>query len=457
MIILTIPFKNNRSILTDPKIEANFIEYRLDYCLDYSTVNWSLFSETNIITVREKEEGGFSDISVSLKKNMISLAQIHTKSLIDCEYAFLNRYLVQDIPSSRLILSLHTEYSKQGLINDFLTTTIKARYYKFAVSCNNLNQFDDLIKQVPPDKRKRMILIPLYPSPLTLRLAYKLYSSIATYVYLNESVAVNQPDLSLAVLCRINQINPNTTVFGIVGGQQVISSLSLIVYNNWFKLQQQNKVMLPITEASVEEVLSLVNWLSCRTRVKGIAITMPFKKKLVNNNSKDNYMANSWLPVNDSFKSTDEFACQKALDYLVISRHMSVLILGTGATSETAINVFERNRIKDITIYNRQRCHQSELDNGLSSHRYDLLINCTPLGFSEEDNLNKIPSFDRLIDLPYGKTDSLLVRKAKSENLPFVDGFMFWKWQAEAQAEFFGLEPEFKDYINSLNLQSLLQ
>jgi shikimate 5-dehydrogenase len=296
---------------------------------------------------------------------------------------------------------------------------------------------------------------------MSLRLLYKLYGSKATYAYTHEPVAKNQISMRLAELCRIDKINSQTQILGIIGTKQVINSLSLEVYDGWFKHQKQNKTMLPIVADSAEESISIINWIKDKAIIMGMSITMPYKKQLPRLLKTDNNVINSWLPQDNSTANTDIIAMQKALDRLDISLKDSVLILGTGATADTAMTVLEKMRIKDITLYSRHRIYQKQgetlRNHTHPAHTYDLLINCTPFGFAESDAAVSIPAFKSLVDLPYGKEDSVLVKKAKSENIPYIDGITFWKWQAEAQAEFFNLEPEFKNYINSLDLQSLLQ
>jgi shikimate 5-dehydrogenase/3-dehydroquinate dehydratase len=461
MIILTIPFKDNNSFISTQYTKADYSEYRLDYCPEPLEIDWGRFSETDIITIRDIAEGGVVEIRNEDKLQLISLALSKTQSIIDCEYRFLKRNTALRIPPDRLIISVHTAQDSLVLIKEFLHCTINALYYKLAVSCQTLSQFNEVLKLVPADKRDRIILVPAYPGSITVRLAYQLYGSLAAYAFWKESVTANQPGMQLAELCRINTINRNTFIYGIVGGEQVINSLSVIVYNNWFKLHRQDSVFLPLVAFSPGEALHLINWLSERAKVSGLAITMPFKKQLarISNSGKD--IVNCWIPGENLFDHTDETALRKAVEFLGIRPEMSVLILGTGATAETALKVLEGMRIRDIALYSRQRIHQPKPDKeqilSPHKHRFDLLVNCSPFGFDEADKLGSIPEFKALIDLPYGKVDSVLVTKAKQDNIPRVDGLTFWKWQAIAQAEFFGLEPGFKAYINSLDLHSLLQ
>ena len=47
----------------------------------------------------------------------------------------------------------------------------------------------------------------------------------------------------------------------------------------------------------------------------------------------------------------------------------------------------------------------------------------------------KLPA--KIIDLPYTDKKTPLIQKCEQKNIPFVDGKMFWKWQAEKQLEMF--------------------
>ena len=43
----------------------------------------------------------------------------------------------------------------------------------------------------------------------------------------------------------------------------------------------------------------------------------------------------------------------------------------------------------------------------------------------------------KLLDLPYGKNQTSLIRTCKENNIEYVDGKTFWAWQAQKQEEIF--------------------
>ncbi len=51
----------------------------------------------------------------------------------------------------------------------------------------------------------------------------------------------------------------------------------------------------------------------------------------------------------------------------------------------------------------------------------------------------KLPN--KVIDLPYGGKKTPLIQNCVKNNIPFVDGKLFWSWQAEKQLK------EFLKYI----------
>ena len=140
---------------------------------------------------------------------------------------------------------------------------------------------------------------------------------------------------------------------------------------------------------------------------------------------------------------------EQSIKYFQLKKSDDILIYGKGGTAQTAQQVLDRMGFHNIHQLNRNEIQTNKT--------FQLLINCTPFGLNETDDPATLPLFKALIDLPYGKQTTTLVSKAIKDKLVYIDGFTFWKWQAKAQADLFGLEPEFKDYIDTLDLQALIQ
>jgi len=446
MIILSLPYKDKESFQPRIPFGADLVEFRLDYCSDFSESDFSIFTQRHILSYRESDEGGRIPLSDIDKIKLYTRILETCSALIDCEYHFLKRHPGFQIPADRLILSLHTDSSAQDDITGFLKTEIQAKYYKLALKSTIIAAVDEVSSRIRSDRKDKLILVPLAPLPLTYRLVFRLYGSQGTYVYLKEKTAQNQPSLVLANACRIDKITSQTELYGIIGNRKVAKSLSVFMHNYCFQRNKQDIAMLPIIAVTPAEALKIVDWLKVKANLKGLAITMPFKKKIPHLITGERIIANSWLVASNTFINTDETAMDLAIDTLRMSKSSSVLILGTGATSQIAQKVLQQKGFENYQILTRQQLKDrrarrlSKKHDLIFYHHFDLLINCTPFGLKAEDNPKLLPAFDALIDLPYGTERTTLVSYALKRDLPHVSGTMFWKWQALEQAEFFGLD-----------------
>ena len=52
-------------------------------------------------------------------------------------------------------------------------------------------------------------------------------------------------------------------------------------------------------------------------------------------------------------------------------------------------------------------------------------------------NKLRIKSFEKIIDLPYKEKNTLLIKHCIENEIDYVDGKMFWKWQAKSQLKKF--------------------
>jgi shikimate 5-dehydrogenase len=176
-------------------------------------------------------------------------------------------------------------------------------------------------------------------------------------------------------------------------------------------------------------------WLQERFQVRGLSITSPFKKELPGSYGKST-IANTFLPAAQQFYNTDVMAFTAALKILNVSVSDSVLIYGTGACAELFVLHLQANGFGNISVSGRDISHVVEFCNALgvrtlSAHntRFDLLVNCSPLGKSPTNDISKLPTFEKLIDLAYNASITKLVQLAQEQNIPYVDGSAFWELQ----------------------------
>lgn len=114
----------------------------------------------------------------------------------------------------------------------------------------------------------------------------------------------------------------------------------------------------------------------------------------------------------------------------------TALVLGAGGSARAAVWALLSAGAAEVRIWNRhpERARRLAEELGASvadgPHRADLLVNCTPVGMTEE-----LPGFKALpvgadelamcecvVDFAYGQAETSLVRSARSLGVPAIDG-----------------------------------
>jgi shikimate 5-dehydrogenase len=206
--------------------------------------------------------------------------------------------------------------------------------------------------------------------------------------------------------------------------------------------------------------MSWFNRTDFKDRFYGFSVTMPFKKeitKLLDPQDSANHPVNLFLPKSKRTFNSDIEAFLKCIHYLNIKTKNKILVFGSGATSESALmaladySVFITSRNehkgKELAVkYSRK----FTLINEINQIDFIILINCTPYGMNNEDVLAelRIALPEKVIDLPYKEKNTLLIKHCIENEIDYVDGKMFWKWQAELQLKKFLNE---LDYLGGNN------
>ncbi len=172
---------------------------------------------------------------------------------------------------------------------------------------------------------------------------------------------------------------------------------------------------------------------------------MPFKKIL--GAKKQLSAMNLFLPKTNEMLNTDLIAFQETVEILKIKKADSILIIGSGATAEIALKAFQifdsitisaRNEIfgKKLAKENNREFIQLK---SLTNRKYDLIINCTPIGTKIEDLIKmfnlELPQ--KVIELPYIQKNTLLINRCIENEIDHIDGKRFWILQAKIQQQKF--------------------
>ncbi|MBN2461877.1 MAG: type I 3-dehydroquinate dehydratase [Candidatus Cloacimonetes bacterium] len=452
MIILSIPYINNRYI---EELDNSMRSYRYlyEYRLDFHASPWNFpiehLDDNSIITIREPQEGGIGEHDFTRKINFYKKAIEQTNCLVDLELLTSGKHALS---TDNLILSYHeisgnldTEKISE-IIN--LSNQKKSRYLKLAIPCNNygdLNIIADLIK----NSHKPILWAGLGKLGKLSRLLFSMLGATGTYIgragheivpdQLTDKEFFNFRHLVGKIQFKIG---------GLIGGDQVWSSLGLRFYNEYFRKKQMAAAYLPFP---VEDLTDFQIWLHSDRilpEVYGFSVTMPWKKKILPETMSDAISANLYLPGLEELHDTDSRAFRKAFDYLGIKVDDKILIIGSGVMAETAMALLNSRKYGYIHARNKSKAQELARQyrfTFLSSEQLpnffiDLLINCTPVGMNGENLLQvfQLQKPPKAIDLPYSPQEhTILTQICHTENLPCVDGRLFWKWQAEAQLKIF--------------------
>ena len=465
MIILSIPFLNKKFIQEKTKkyrSKFELLEFRLDYKKNLQEFQENIINSKTIITIRDISEGGELKIPFSEKIKYYKKVITNHNCRVDLE---LIHYKKNSINPENLILSYHnfSENLKVEKLQKIikLSNSIPSKFLKIAV---NINSFSDLLKiQSLISKSKKLVIFAgMGKLGKISRILYQQIGSSATFVGLNDfPTARGQLTIKEAEKYNLQKTSKSTKIGGIVGGKQVEQSLGISFYNDYFRKNKINAIYLPFV---VENLDDFWKWIyNSKLIFYGFSITMPFKKEIGDRRKeigesgfvalrgdtqdKEFSAVNLYLPKTNEFLNTDLIAFRKSFEYLQVKKYERILIYGSGGTAETALVVFqefpniyisgrnEKAGKKLASKYNSEFIPQIKL----SEESFDLIINCTPLGMDNEDFLKrtnlKLPA--KFIDLPYTTKKTPLIQKCEEENIPFVNGKMFWKWQAEKQLEKF--------------------
>ena len=462
MLILSIPYLNNAFLADQVKrTELEWIEYRLDYNSEYNKFPEKYINPKSIITIRDVSEGGVKQINRKEKTEFYRKVVDKFNCLVDYE---LSQYKDQDIPTLNLILSYHDfleipDFQKLKKVIE-ISNSKAAKYLKIAI---NISSYSELIaiKNVIGKSNKPIIFAAMGKLGKIGRILYKHLGADSTFVGLkHHTTADDQLTEEEASILQLKDINKKTALGGIVGSEQVWQSLGLEFYNTIFKKRKLNAVYLPFFTDDLPDFMNWFNNTDFRDRFYGFSVTMPFKKeitKLLDPQDLINPPVNLFLPKSKRTFNSDIEAFLKCIHYLNIKTKNKILILGSGATAESALMALVDY---SICITSRKEQKGKELAakyskefipiNEIDQYDFVILINCTPLGMNDEDVLAKlrIKLPEKVIDLPYKEKNTLLIKHCIENEIDYVDGKMFWKWQAESQLKKFLNE---LDYLGGNN------
>ncbi|MCB5271472.1 MAG: hypothetical protein LHW56_06470 [Candidatus Cloacimonetes bacterium] len=443
MLVVSIPYRGPKDLVKKPN-DMFFYEYRLDFCEDWQDIDFSVFRKNSILTFRG------STFTQAMLLDMLS-----SKAMIDLDIMQLEQFpnLVQ---RKRLILSTHLDEYDADKIKAFLNHPQEAAVYKLILRASAFAEIRATLELIHEAAPRKLIFNVLGKWALLQRSIFPLFSSEGVYAALYEPTCSGQPGLEDLEPIWAALTKEDTQCIAIIGGEQVNQSGSIILGNPALLKHNLKHVFLPVPAADLAEAIEVIKFLKKNLQFAGIAITSPYKKAMAEylrsnqpiiNTAQflhHKHLLNSYHPGLDMYvyaTNTDIAALKLNMQILEIQKTDKILIYGSGDCAEAFIAHLARQSFTDLSLLARNQDKAKELIQqyqikAASDQEYDLLINTTPLGQKEDDDISLLPKFRKVIDLAINiDRPSLLTLKAEAEKLPHVEGDEFWVRQFQPQFE----------------------
>lgn len=459
IIIFSSPYIEE---LADSGKKQRMHEFRLDLSGDLKEVKWQKFNQFTILTNRGE------DPDKQIFKRMLS-----SKAMIDLDIEEYQEY-ADEVPPERLILSTHFKDFDQKQIEDFLDTSIEAKYYKLIFEPKSFSEMTACAEMIAARPNRKYIFNALGKWAFFQRTFFFHFNSAAAYFALIDPVVQSQPNYW--EFTKVLAISHLENIVLLIGGGDLSESGSMTWGNDYYsdkELQEMIKppksmideegeislpkekhyAYLPAPINDIAELHEVLDWLKTRSAVHnvfGLAITSPFKHEMAKYLGSHRHSINTvafWDRksldniYHEGFKSfvrstnTDIVALNHILRDMKVAKDATIQLYGSGDCAYAFAAQLKRQGYTKVFLSARNKEKLKELSEKLKLpaqelEKCDLLINTTPLGLSAEDDLSTLPEFSMLIDLGIkGEEESGLTAIAIEKDILYVDGENFWTVQ----------------------------
>ena len=225
------------------------------------------------------------------------------------------------------------------------------------------------------------------------------------------------------------------------------------------EIHEKNGLNYSLVETDFENLEKTVNEIA-----RGANVTIPYKKEVIKfldgitNEAKAIGAVNTVVRKNGVLLgcNTDVFGMEFALNLAKITlKGKSVMILGSGGTSLSAIFVCEKLGAKSITVVSRTG--EINYENCYNKKETQVIINTTPVGMypncdGEIIDLSKFEKLEGVFDCVYNPVRTNLIISAQKLGINCSNGISMLVAQALKSEEIW-LEKEFgeQEYIRQIN------
>ncbi|HLM00316.1 MAG TPA: shikimate dehydrogenase [Pyrinomonadaceae bacterium] len=450
---------------------ADVIEVRFD-CLDIGEVQKAInylskIKSRFLVTFRPQEQGGKRDLTMRRRLKFWEAFLWSNKTenfLVDFEFD-LDSAL--NLEKAKKIVSLHdfSDSPKNLSASYEVLAGCKADILKIAVQTADITDSIAVWKLLEKAKaeNKKIIPIAMGESGKWTRILGLAHGAFMTYAALETGSETAPGQISaqdLTEVYRVRELNEETEIYGIVGGNTGYS-MSPYIHNAAFKFHNLNAVFVPLQVKNPGEFIRRMvkrETREIRLNFRGFAVTIPHKQSIIEYLDSADETARRIGAVNTvkiengrlSGSNTDAQGFIEPLENVFGDlRHARVAVVGAGGASR-AVCCALKNSGAEVTVFARDlakaerlktdfdvRIEQLSLEKSYKD--FDILVNATPLGTKGELE-NETPAFASQIenlklvyDLIYNPFETKLMREAKKVFVPVLGGLSMLIAQAAAQ------------------------
>ncbi|MEN6315727.1 MAG: shikimate dehydrogenase [Clostridiaceae bacterium] len=193
--------------------------------------------------------------------------------------------------------------------------------------------------------------------------------------------------------------------------------------------------------------------------IRGLGVTMPFKEEVIqylddiDEMSKDIGAVNTIVNDGERLKgyNTDEYGAITALLEVTSLKNRKIVVIGAGGAAKTviwglkrytdAIAVYNRNQDKGNSVAQRFGvAYMGGLENLNADMDYDILINCTSVGFKSEATIltrDRIKPKSIVMDIVFTPVATTLWKEAQAAGCTAISGTRMIMHQACRQFELY--------------------
>ena len=235
-------------------------------------------------------------------------------------------------------------------------------------------------------------------------------------------------------------------------GYPLKQSLSPLLHNYWIKKNEIQSYYKAFEIKNLKHINKAIRALN----IKGLNVTIPYKKKIIKYLDEVDTTANKLEAVNTIKNingilkgyNTDVKGFNKGLDkFQQFDKNRPIVVFGAGGAASSIIYSLVKGKFKDIRVMNRTLTKAKKFEDkyrNVKSAKWlsyniinesGLIINTTSLGMigypklpiKLDNTYNQL----KVYDIVYNPLKTQLIKDAKKQNLEYVDGLTMFLGQAE--------------------------